>query len=162
MRSVAQMSGCRIWSGVPVEVSNYDIQSGPTLGCRTLSTNLRPTRSVRITQTATRRPASSPASERSIGILSRGLPHRGRDMTYDCSVCAFPRFEEVPRAEDTGGGFYEICTSCGFEVGAPDDDLGYMYEEWRRIWIESGMPWSSKARHAPSGWDASAQLRHRS
>jgi len=81
-------------------------------------------------------------------------------MTYDCPVCAFPNLEEIPRDEKTGGGSYEICPSCGFEFGVSDDDLGYTYEEWRNIWIESGMPWSSKARHAPSGWDPSAQLRH--
>lgn len=78
-------------------------------------------------------------------------------MTYTCPTCGYPGLLEPPRTES--GGSYEICWSCGFEFGVTDDDLGISYEEWRRRWIERGMPWDSEGRHPrPEGWDPAAQV----
>lgn len=75
-----------------------------------------------------------------------------------CPVCGFPGLDEEPRSL-SGGGSYEICPSCGFEFGVSDDDLGFSYAEWRRRWIESGMPWdSADIEPPPDGWDPEKQL----
>jgi RHS repeat-associated protein len=36
--------------------------------------------------------------------------------------------------------------------------LGISFHEWRELWIAKGMPWSSKGRAAPEGWNPEAQL----
>lgn len=77
---------------------------------------------------------------------------------YVCPVCGYAGLSEPPRS-DNGGGSYEICWSCGFEFGVTDDDLGYSYGQWRRKWVERGMPWDSAAlRPATRGWDPERQL----
>jgi rubredoxin len=79
---------------------------------------------------------------------------------YRCPVCGYDGLEGPPRSALTGAGSYEICPSCGFEFGVSDDDLGYTYDEWRKSWVDRGMPWESAAiRPAPDGWDPVAQLR---
>lgn len=50
-----------------------------------------------------------------------------------------------------------ICPCCGTEFGY-DDDLGVTYEQLRRLWIEQGMPWFSRATTQPVGWDPLTQL----
>ncbi len=79
-------------------------------------------------------------------------------MAHTCPVCGFPSLEEPPRSR-SGGGSFEICPSCGFQFGVTDDDSGIGYEAWRRLWLEGGMRWASKAAPPPAGWDATAQLR---
>jgi hypothetical protein len=79
---------------------------------------------------------------------------------YTCPVCGFTRLTEEPRSPRTGAGSYEICPSCGFQFGVTDDDLGFTYEEWRRQWIERGMPWDSEGiEPEPDGWNPAQQLR---
>jgi hypothetical protein len=79
--------------------------------------------------------------------------------TFRCPVCGYAGLTEEPRTP-TSGGSYEICWSCGFEFGVTDDDEGYTYEQWRRRWIDRGMPWeSSSLRPPPDGWDPREQLR---
>lgn len=80
-------------------------------------------------------------------------------MPYICPVCGFPDLEEPPRSP-SGGGSYEICPSCSFQFGVSDDDRGFSYDEWRRRWIESGMPWDKGSSTPPSGWDPIQQLSH--
>ncbi len=49
----------------------------------------------------------------------------------------------------------EICPCCGIQFGYDDGAEGKMderlavYAEWRRLWIEAGMPWRSKGRNPP-------------
>jgi hypothetical protein len=77
---------------------------------------------------------------------------------YTCPVCGYPGLDEPPRSA-SGGGSYEICPSCGFEFGVSDDDLGFTYDEWRKRWIDSGMPWdSADIEPVPDGWDPRKQL----
>jgi hypothetical protein len=76
---------------------------------------------------------------------------------YQCPVCGWPRLHEPPRTEESGGS-YEICPSCGFQFGVSDDDGGRTYEDWRREWVEAGMPWHSRGIKQPWGWDPRRQL----
>ena len=77
---------------------------------------------------------------------------------HTCPVCGYPALAEPPRSR-SGGGSYEICPSCGFEFGVTDDDRGYSYVDWRRRWVDSGMPWASEGiEPPPADWDPSAQL----
>lgn len=79
-------------------------------------------------------------------------------MTYQCPACGYPGLDEPPRAP-SGGGSYEICSSCFFEYGVTDDDEGFTYESWRERWIAEGMPWRSAGiEDPPVGWDPQAQL----
>ncbi len=79
--------------------------------------------------------------------------------SYVCPVCGYPGLEEPPRSERTGAGSYEICPSCGFQFGVTDDDEGHSYDEWRRRWIQRGMPWDSEPlRAAPEAWDPAEQV----
>ncbi len=77
-------------------------------------------------------------------------------MTHACPVCGYGGLQEPPRSR-SGGGSYEICSSCGFEFGVTDDDLGFTYDEWRREWIDDGMPWRG-SRPQPRLWDPIGQL----
>lgn len=60
----------------------------------------------------------------------------------------------------SGGGSYEICPACAFQFGVTDDDRGFSYEQWRKLWIEEGMPWRDQGiSEPPEGWDPREQLR---
>jgi len=74
-----------------------------------------------------------------------------------CPVCGFDGLDEPPYSP-AGHGLFEICPSCGFQFGVTDDDLGITFHEWRNRWIDGGMPWNSKGRPAPPGWDPKEQL----
>lgn len=79
-------------------------------------------------------------------------------VTYRCPVCGYTGLTEPPRSS-YGGGSYEICYSCGFEFGVTDDDRGFSYEEWRRLWVSRGMPWdSARFESPPPDWDPAQQL----
>jgi hypothetical protein len=92
---------------------------------------------------------------------SAALDHRNGSVAtpegYRCPVCGWPRLHEPPRTEESGGS-YEICPSCGFQFGVSDDDGGRTYEDWRREWVEAGMPWHSRGIRQPWGWDPRRQL----
>ena len=76
-----------------------------------------------------------------------------------CPVCGYPGLTEPPRSPNSGGGSYEICSSCGFEFGVSDDDRGFTYNDWRQEWVANGMPWRSEGiEPLPAGWDPQAQL----
>jgi hypothetical protein len=66
---------------------------------------------------------------------------------------------EKPPRSASGGGSYEICPCCSFEFGYHDDAQGFSYEEWRRLWIAEGMPWSWPSHGSPPDWDPVEQLR---
>jgi len=76
-------------------------------------------------------------------------------MAYICPVCGFDGLDAAPY----GAGEYEICPCCGFQFGVTDDNQGISFHEWREAWIEQGLPWTSKGRPAPLGWNAMEQLR---
>jgi hypothetical protein len=78
-------------------------------------------------------------------------------VTYTCPVCGYPALFEPPRSPKSGGGSYEICSSCGFEFGVTDDDEGYTYETWRQKWIDEGMQWYDP-KPQPAGWNPRDQL----
>lgn len=74
-----------------------------------------------------------------------------------CLVCGYDGLEEPPRGA-SGGGSYELCPCCGYQYGVDDDDRGISPEQARESWMQRGMPWHSKSRKAPVGWDAQSQL----
>jgi hypothetical protein len=81
-------------------------------------------------------------------------------MRYTCPVCMYPYLVEPPRSQKTGSGSYEICASCGFEFGVTDDDKGFSYEDWRKIWIDKGMPWRDQGiSEKPPDWNPAESLR---
>ena len=78
---------------------------------------------------------------------------------HQCPVCGFGGLEDPAYDPLTGLGSYQICPSCGFEYGVTDDDRQITHEQWRRRWIDAGMPWrDAGVSDAPRDWDASAQL----
>lgn len=79
---------------------------------------------------------------------------------FCCPVCGFVGLHEQPRTA-SGGGSYEFCPSCDFEFGVTDDDLGYSDDDWRKKWVEDGMPWRSGNRPKPANWNPVNQLRGR-
>lgn len=78
-------------------------------------------------------------------------------MSYVCPVCGYDQLEEDPRPA-FGGGSFEICPSCGFQFGVSDDDRGFTYDAWRKLWIEGGMQWDKKRSSPPEGWNPDVQL----
>jgi hypothetical protein len=72
-------------------------------------------------------------------------------MQYTCLVCSYPKLSEPPISE-LGGGSYEICPSCGFQFGFDDEEEGWSYEKWRKLWEKEGRPWRSKAIKQPKDW----------
>ena len=80
---------------------------------------------------------------------------------YLCPVCGYD-LGFPPWKGDSSSD--EICPSCGIQFGY-DDAAGYdrntreaIYQEWREIWIKSGMSWEGY-RNPPSGWDPVKQLK---
>jgi hypothetical protein len=79
-----------------------------------------------------------------------------------CPVCGY---DLGFRAWEDGSPSDEICPSCGIQFGYDDHGGGNpekrqaIYAQWRRGWIESGTPWSSKGLQPPAGWDPATQLR---
>ena len=77
---------------------------------------------------------------------------------YICPVCGYPELTEPPRYR--GSASFEMCPCCYFQFGYSDDARGFTYEQWRKQWVERGMPWCSKrvGEVAPEGWDPVRQL----
>ena len=79
-------------------------------------------------------------------------------VTFECPVCTYPYLHEPPYSK-SGSGSYEICPSCGFEFGVTDDDQGYSHWQWRKKWMDKGMPWMSrKIRRKPDDWNPQDEL----
>ena len=78
-------------------------------------------------------------------------------MKHTCPVCGYPDLREAPRSKRSGGS-YEICPSCGFQFGVTDDDRGFTYEAWRKLWVEGGMVWDQGRSQPPAGWNPRLQL----
>ena len=78
-----------------------------------------------------------------------------------CPVCGydlgFPAWVEDSPSD-------EICPSCGIQFGYQDssgtdrDWRKARWADWRRNWIQQGMPWDKGRSAAPPGWDPVKQL----
>lgn len=79
--------------------------------------------------------------------------------TYQCPVCGYSGLDEPAYSPKTGLGSYQICPSCGYEYGVTDEDSGISHDEWRKRWVEAGMPWRDEGvSEPPPNWDPRAQL----
>ena len=72
----------------------------------------------------------------------------------ECPVCGFSGLDK-PSYDAAGTPSYETCASCAFEFGVTEV-MGYDVTEWRRRWIQDGMPFRSPP--APDDWDPVAQM----
>ena len=85
-------------------------------------------------------------------------------MSFVCPVCGYPGLYESPYYSE-GGGSYEICPSCGIQFGYSDgaggnvDKRRRVHQEWRRRWVERGMPWHGVGRKSPPDWNPQEQLK---
>ena len=78
---------------------------------------------------------------------------------FGCPVCGFAALGAPAYDPVTGLGSYQICPSCGYEYGVTDDDRQITHEQWRRGWIEAGMPWRDRGiSDPPRGWNPRVQL----
>jgi hypothetical protein len=95
------------------------------------------------------------ALQPNIGEDCRALLAAFLPKLHECPVCGFMGSDQPPY-DAAGVPSYEICRSCGFEFGVTDV-IEYDVAEWRRRWIQDGVPF----RHPPSppGWDPEAQMR---
>ena len=76
---------------------------------------------------------------------------------FMCPVCGSTSLDKPPRSANVGGS-YEICPCCYFEFGYDDEAVGFSDDQWRRLRIAEGMPWSSRSRRQPSDWGPVEQL----
>jgi hypothetical protein len=79
-------------------------------------------------------------------------------MIYTCPICGNPNLTRRPYNDDDTSASDEICPCCGFQFGYDDHASGRTHAAWRRHWIDSEMPWFSRGRRPPPGWDPAAQL----
>lgn len=85
------------------------------------------------------------------------------DATGNVTKCPVCGFDLGFRAWDGDSPSDEICPSCGMQFGyydsTPDGAQGRaaIYAEWRRRWVEEGMPWNG-ASPPPTGWSPAEQL----
>jgi hypothetical protein len=73
---------------------------------------------------------------------------------YTCLVCGYPSLDDLPVI---GRGAVS-CPSCGFQFGHTDTNLHNTYEQWRELWVNQGMPWTSSDTPPPTGWAPTQQL----
>ena len=70
-------------------------------------------------------------------------------MPFTCPVCGYAQLTEPPKN-------YAICPSCGTEFGY--DDFAKSHRELLFQWIQSGLPWFSRATAPPANWNPWLQL----
>jgi hypothetical protein len=90
-------------------------------------------------------------------VTQSSQPPADREAGFRCPICGWPGLHEPPRSPD-GVGSQEICPCCFFQFGFDDDVEGISDEEWRRAWVDDGMPWRSKSHPPPPDWDPVSQL----
>lgn len=84
-------------------------------------------------------------------------------ITYinNCPVCGY-KLWFLPWENDSPSD--EICPCCGIQFGYTDaaggdeDKRLQLYKDWRKKWINDGMPWSSPGMSSPENWDPKKQL----
>ena len=77
-------------------------------------------------------------------------------MNHICPVCGYPDLKKAAYFP-SGEPSYQICPSCYYQYGKDDADSGISFEQWRKQWIENGMPWMNRV-HPLSNWDPKKQL----
>lgn len=77
---------------------------------------------------------------------------------YTCPVCGYEELEIKPY-DSKGLGSTEMCQCCGFQFGHSDHACGVTHEEWRKVWIARGTPWSSRGYKPPQDWNGKEQLK---
>jgi hypothetical protein len=65
-----------------------------------------------------------------------------------CPVCGY--------GLDRPASDCDICPSCGTQFGYSDS--GRTHEQLRRLWIQRGTNWHSRAHPVPYGWNPELQL----
>jgi hypothetical protein len=79
-------------------------------------------------------------------------------MNHICPVCGYPKLNHPPYGGVLSPS-YDYCPACIFQFGVTDDDKGFTFEQWRKIWIDGGMVWDRLGHSSPpSGWDPKKQL----
>jgi len=85
----------------------------------------------------------------------------GKPASQLCPVCGF-YLDFVPWRGLSAAD--EICPCCGIQFGYHDvagGEIGKrqtIYVQWRRAWLNAGMPWRSKGRKPPQDWNPTVQL----
>lgn len=74
-------------------------------------------------------------------------------MLNPCPACGY-RAVDNDRDEEAAGN----CPSCGF-MPEPGPESKASAAEWRRRWVERGMPWTSMAVPQPRDWDPTQHLK---
>ena len=77
-------------------------------------------------------------------------------MGFVCPACGYPDLEKDPHYV----GSFEICPSCGFQFRVTDDDKGFTYAQWRKLWIDGGMIWDEGRSPPPKAWNPIKQLKN--
>lgn len=82
---------------------------------------------------------------------------------YPCRICGYCYSSPV-RYED-GAPSYEICPSCGGEVGIDDEGLDKNSEletirNYRNKWLAQGAPWWDPYSQPPEGWNVEEQMKN--
>jgi rubredoxin len=75
-----------------------------------------------------------------------------------CSICGYPELEQPARDPTTGVPSYDVCPSCGCEIGY-DDVTPKEKERYRRDWTKKGAAWF-KEELKPAGWSLKKQLQN--
>ena len=83
--------------------------------------------------------------------------------SYLCPVCGFEGLDE-PARDAHGLATFGICPSCGTEFGYDDAARSHteLLAQWTKLrtqWKKKGMPWFSRSKAPPAGWDPAEQLR---
>ena len=81
-----------------------------------------------------------------------------RVSSHGCPVCGYPDFDAL---DEFGCTTFDICPCCGVESGhgyGADVDSEHLLHLRRHWLVEERGRWWSTISHAPTGWDARAQL----
>src|SRR5205085_10656218 len=79
-----------------------------------------------------------------------------------CPVCGFQLWFEPWNGVSASD---EICPSCGIQFGYSDGAGGDLerrkeiHREWRKNWVEAGMPWRGIGQSPPKDWKPDAQVK---
>lgn len=76
---------------------------------------------------------------------------------HTCSICGFPELDQPVRDPDTGAPSFDICPSCGCEIGY-DDVTQQEMDRYRRDWVKQGALWF-RDESKPPGWNLRNQLK---
>jgi hypothetical protein len=72
-----------------------------------------------------------------------------------CPVCGYSGLPK-PAYDHLGYASFEICPCCGTQFGY--QDARRSHDSLRAEWVAKGMPWHSRVKAPPPGWDPAQQL----